>query len=71
LNEKKLKKKLKKNITSEAINKIKPKVIPKRTLEVKWPPNVDSIITSYHHENNDQIKKNKDNKKIELALGYK
>jgi len=70
LNEKKAQKKLKKNITSDAINKIKPKVIPERTLDVKCPPKVDSITTSYHHENKAQIKKKNDNKNIEHAFEY-
>ena len=52
------------------MNKIKPNEIPKRTLDVKCPPYVDSIITSNHHENDDQTKKKSDVKKMELAFEY-
>lgn len=48
---KKAQKKLKKNITSEAINKAIPSLTPSWTLNVWWPSNVDSVITSENQRN--------------------
>lgn len=48
---KKPQKKLKKNITSDAINKHIPKRIPSWTLEVWWPSKVASTIISDNHLN--------------------
>ena len=44
-------KKLKKNITSEAMNNAIPNLIPSWTLKVWFPSNVDSVTTSENQRN--------------------
>ena len=52
---KKPQKKLKKNITSDAINKHIPNLIPSWTFEVWWPSKVDSTIISENHLNKKKV----------------
>jgi hypothetical protein len=68
LNGKKAQKNAKKNITSDAINKIIPILIPLRTYELWCPSKVASLITSRHHT--DAINITNNNPKLSKKKPY-